>query len=88
MRIDGTVRGKIKEFTIEAGKGRNPGKFISVAGPFKEQLNYQHITRLILQDVMRGSEWILRIRATDDQGHGAYRFDPGHPAEIGPGKLE
>jgi len=45
------------------------GTFKKVAGPFAEQVNYQHITRLILQDVMRGSdEWFLRIRAVDDKG--------------------
>ncbi len=69
LDIGGSVRGRIKEFTIEAGKGKNPGKFTVVAGPFKEQVNYQHIARLILQDVMRGSDdWVLRIRAIDDAG--------------------
>jgi subtilisin family serine protease len=67
--LDGSVRGNLREFTIEVGKGKHPGKFTQVAGPFKDQFNYQHITRLIAQDVLRGSDdWVFRIRAIDQTG--------------------
>ncbi|TAJ74906.1 MAG: hypothetical protein EPO42_14505, partial [Gallionellaceae bacterium] len=67
--VYGTVRGTFKEYTVEAGKGKNATRFNAVAGPYREGSDYQHITRLIVQDVLRGSdEWILRIRAVDNNG--------------------
>lgn len=69
----GTVRGRFKEFSIEAGKGKLAGTFTPVAGPFKDKLDYQFITRLIVQDVLRGSdEWIVRIKVIDDEGKKQY----------------
>lgn len=65
----GTIRGNFKEYSIELGKGKLARSFKAAAGPFKEPLDYQFITRLIVQDVMRGSdEWIVRIRTIDQEG--------------------
>jgi len=67
--VFGTVRGRFKEFTIEVGKGKNPGGFETVAGPFNQPYNYQHIARLNVQKVLRGSnDWVLRIKAVDETG--------------------
>lgn len=67
--VYGTVRGAFKEFTIEAGKGKNPGGFKTVAGPFQNEVNSRHIARLKVKDVLRGSkDWVLRIRAVDENG--------------------
>jgi len=69
LDLYGTVRGQYKEFTIEAGKGKIPLGFRKIAGPFQGQYNYQLITRLVIQDVLRGSdEWVLRFKVIDDQG--------------------
>ena len=65
----GTVRGPFKEYSIELGKGKLARSFATVAGPFTEARDYQFITRLIIQDVMRGSDaWIVRIRTVDNEG--------------------
>lgn len=65
----GTVRGPFKEYSIELGKGKLARSFVTVAGPFTEARDYQFITRLIIQDVMRGSDaWIVRIRTVDNEG--------------------
>jgi subtilisin family serine protease len=67
--VYGTVRGRFKEFVIEAGKGKHPGSFKTIAGPFQQQFDYQHITRLKVKDVLRGSkDWILRIKVVDESG--------------------
>ncbi len=67
--VYGTVRGRLKEFTLEVGKGKNAAKFKTVAGPFREQFDYQHLARLNVQEVLRGSaDWILRIKAVDESG--------------------
>ncbi|HBO98124.1 MAG TPA: hypothetical protein DD648_09020 [Candidatus Omnitrophica bacterium] len=67
--VFGTVRGQFKEFAIEVGKGKNATRFTTVAGPYGEAVDYQHIARLNVQDVLRGADdWILRIKAIDDTG--------------------
>ena len=67
--VFGTVRGQFKEYTVEAGKGKNASRFTPVAGPFSAQADYQHIARLNVQDVLRGADdWILRIRVIDTSG--------------------
>ena len=59
--------------TIEAGRGKNALGFRKIAGPFHEQYNDQLITRLGIQDVLRGSnEWVLRLKVIDDQGKEHY----------------
>ena len=63
------MRGQFKEYTLEAGKGKNASRFTPVAGPFSAQADYQHIARLNVQDVLRGADdWILRIRVIDTNG--------------------
>ena len=52
--VYGTVRGQFKEYTLEAGKGKNASRFTPVAGPFSAQADYQHIARLNVQDVCAG----------------------------------
>lgn len=65
----GTVRGPFKEYSIEVGKGKLARSFTQVAGPFTQGRDYEFIARLIVQDVLRGSdEWIVRIRAVDEEG--------------------
>ncbi len=65
----GTVRGRVKEFTLEAGKGKNASRFETVAGPYQNEVDYGHISRLSVQESLRGSdEWVLRIKAIDDNG--------------------
>jgi hypothetical protein len=67
--VFGTARGPIREFIVEAGKGKLAGRFAKVAGPFKDVKDYGFIARLVIQDVLRGSdEWILRIKAIDTSG--------------------
>jgi hypothetical protein len=67
--VFGTVRGSFKEFTVEVGKGKHPGRFETVAGPFQEAYNYQHIVRLDVQKSLRGSaDWVFRIKAIDANG--------------------
>ena len=67
--VYGTVRGQFKEFTVEAGKGKNASRFTTVAGPYSEAVDYQHIARLNVQDVLRGADdWILRIKVIDNNG--------------------
>ena len=65
----GTVRGPFKEYSIEVGKGKLARTFTKVAGPFTEAKDHELITRLIVQDVLSGSdEWIVRIRIVDNDG--------------------
>ncbi len=67
--VFGTVRGQFKEYTVEAGKGKNASRFTTAAGPYSAQTDYQHIARLNVQDVLRGADdWILRIKVVDDNG--------------------
>ncbi|MBI5150565.1 MAG: S8 family serine peptidase [Candidatus Omnitrophica bacterium] len=67
--VYGTVRGRFKEYTVEAGKGKNASRFTVVAGPYHEASDYGHISRLIVKDVLRGADdWILRIRVIDPNG--------------------
>jgi subtilisin family serine protease len=67
--VYGTVRGRFKEYTLEAGKGKNASRFTPVAGPYSEQVDYQHIVRLNVQDVLRGADdWILRLKVIDNNG--------------------
>lgn len=67
--VYGTVRGNFKEYIVEAGKGRNASRFVTVAGPYSAQTDYQHIARLNVQDVLRGADdWILRIKVVDNNG--------------------
>lgn len=63
-----TVRGPFKEFVIDVGKGKFAKKFSQVAGPFMDPADNQWIAR-IDQDNFRGSQdWILRLRAIDNNG--------------------
>lgn len=65
----GTVKGRFKEITIEAGKGKLARSFNKIAGPYQTPYNYQFITRLVIKDVLRGSnEWIIRIKVVDESG--------------------
>lgn len=67
--VYGTARGEFKDLTIEAGKGKNPGRFETIAGPFQKQYNDEYIVRLHVKEVLRGSaDWVLRIKAVDDNG--------------------
>lgn len=67
--VYGTVRGQFKEYTLEAGKGKNASRFTAVAGPYNEEVDYQHLARLNVQDVLRGADdWILRIKVIDNNG--------------------
>ncbi len=75
--VFGTVRGKFKEFTIEVGKGKNPGGFKTVAGPFQDDHNYQHIVRLNVHQYLRGSaDWVFRIKAIDKDGKEHFASTP------------
>ncbi len=67
--VYGTVRGQFKEYTVEAGKGKNASRFAAVSGPYNGEADYQHIARLNVQDVLRGADdWILRIKVIDANG--------------------
>jgi subtilisin family serine protease len=67
--VFGSVRGSFKEYTIEASKGKRPGRFTKIAGPFREQASYEYLARLVIQDVLRGSDdWWIQIRAVDNAG--------------------
>jgi hypothetical protein len=69
LDIYGTVRGSYKELNIEAGRGKQPMGFRTIAGPFHDQYDCRLIARLVIQDVLRGSdEWVLRLKVSDDQG--------------------
>jgi len=69
LDIYGTVRGAYKEFSIEGGRGKTPMGYRTIAGPFHGQYNYQFITRLVIRDVLRGSdEWVLRLKVIDQDG--------------------
>lgn len=69
LDVFGTVQGKFKEFSVEVGKGKRPGGYSAVAGPFNAAYHYQHIARINIQQSMRGSdEWVLRIKAVDEGG--------------------
>jgi hypothetical protein len=69
LDIYGTVEGPYKEMTIEAGRGKQPLGFRRIAGPFNGLYDNQLIARLMIQDVLRGSdEWVLRLKVVDDQG--------------------
>ncbi len=69
LDIYGTVKGTYKEMTIEAGRGKNALGFRKIAGPFSGAYDNQLIARLVIQDVLRGSdEWVLRLKVIDDQG--------------------
>ena len=75
--IYGTVRGWVKEFTLEAGKGKNASRFETVAGPYSEPVDYGHISRLSVQESLRGSDdWVLRIKAIGDNGAGHLATTP------------
>ena len=69
LDIYGTVKGSYKELTIEAGRGKQPLGFRKIAGPFSGIYDNRLIARLVIQDVLRGSdEWVLKIKVIDDQG--------------------
>jgi hypothetical protein len=73
LDIYGTVRGQYRQLTIEAGRGKMPLGFRKIAGPLQGQYDYQLIARLVIQDVLRGSDqWVLRLKVVDDQGKEHY----------------
>lgn len=64
-----TVRGKIKEFEIGAGKGERAGRLGTIAGPFNEEYDNEFVQRIVVKDSLRGSdEWIIGITAKDKSG--------------------
>lgn len=64
-----TVRGSIKSYVLEVGKGKRPGNFEKIAGPFSKEINYQLLYRIMADENLRGSDdWVLKIIVTDQQG--------------------
>jgi len=63
--VYGTVRGDIKQFTLEAARNGS-GSFRQVAGPFQTSYDNRLIARLDIRRVLYGSkEWRFRIKVTD-----------------------
>jgi len=73
LDVYGTVRGNYRQFTVEAGRGKMPGGYNQIAGPFQGQYDYKLIARFSIRDVLRGSdEWVLRLKVIDAQGNEHY----------------
>ncbi|MBP9854308.1 MAG: S8 family serine peptidase [Candidatus Omnitrophica bacterium] len=67
--VYGLVRGNIKEYFLDVGKGNHPEKFEQVAGPFTQPVQWQLIERVDVKEFMRGSkDWVFRLRTIDQDG--------------------
>ncbi|MCA9404825.1 MAG: S8 family serine peptidase, partial [Candidatus Omnitrophica bacterium] len=65
----GSVRGDVREYYIEVGKGKRADKFETVAGPFRDNIEYKLIDRIDIREHMRGSNhWIIRLRVVGADG--------------------
>lgn len=66
--VFGTVHGPVKEFFVEVGKGKHPGRFEKVSNVFDEEATNNWLVR-IGKDFLRGSkEWVIRINVMDNSG--------------------
>jgi len=63
-----TVRGKIKEFVIEVGKGKDARKFKQVAGPFSETADHDWVVRISSDDLRGAKRFTIQLRATNNDG--------------------
>lgn len=64
-----TVRGDVKSFTVELGKGARADKFQQVAGPYTQAASHNLVAQLIKKEHLKGSrEWVIRIVAVDNKG--------------------
>lgn len=64
-----TVRGDVKSFVVELGKGARASKFEQVSGPYTQQANHNFVAQLSKKEHLKGSrEWVLRVVATDSNG--------------------
>lgn len=63
-----TVGGPIKEFVVELGKGKNPGRFDQVPGVLTKPANNDWVSR-IPESMLRGSkDWVVRLKITTLDG--------------------
>ncbi len=67
-----TVHGSFSQFTVEIGKGKRPGKFKEIAGPFNAEADNAWVVR-IDKGYLRGSkEWVVRLKVIDKEGNPVY----------------
>lgn len=68
LDLFGTVRGNFVSYVVEIGKGKRPGNFTPVAGPYTKAVSHAWLAR-VGKDVIKGSnEWVVQIRAIDADG--------------------
>ena len=69
LDLYGSVRGDVREYFIEVGKGQRADDFKTIAGPLRGEKSYELIDRIDVAEHMRGSRhWILRLRVIGSDG--------------------
>jgi len=68
VAVFGLVRGNLKDYVIEIGKGKTPSKWEAVAGPFKRAADYAWICTIDAKALQGNRDWHVRISATDKNG--------------------
>ncbi len=63
-----TVRGDLKDFTVNVGKGKHAKKLKPIAGPFSKEADHDWVTRIPPETLRGSSEWILNLTAIDKKG--------------------
>ena len=68
MDVYGIARGDMSQFTVELGKGKHPGNFKEVAGPFTQEADNAWIAR-VDNDSLKGSDdWMVRLKVQGKDG--------------------
>jgi len=63
-----TIRGNLNNYTLEAGKGKNPSKWKTIAEASSKQLDYDHLKNITMEDLRGSKTWTLRLTALDQSG--------------------
>lgn len=66
--IYGVVRGDLKNYTVEVGRGTKPKKWQKVYGPSASSVDHNLICRIDGQYFAKGSKWKVRVTATGNDG--------------------
>ncbi len=68
LDIFATVRGPVKEFVVELGRGKNPGRFDRIGGPYSLEATDDWVARINKENLRTSKDWVVKITATDQQG--------------------
>ncbi|MFC1754867.1 S8 family peptidase [Thermoproteota archaeon] len=65
----GLIRGDVKSYVVELGKGKSPRKWKQIVESNEIPPEYGFIARLDGKDVSRGKYWVVRLTAKDKKGN-------------------